>query len=89
MSKNIFSALLIFIAMMVSTVAFSGDQQDNHEGHDHSGHSHGDETADAGHDDHGHANAKNGWLRRRVQTSRRRIRRTHRCIDFLCHAWRS
>lgn len=62
MSRNIFSALLIFIAMMVSTVAFSGDQQHNHDGHDHSGHNHdhGDHNHDHdthGHDDHGHTNA--------------------------------
>jgi F-type H+-transporting ATPase subunit a len=48
MSRNIFSSLLIFIAMMVSTAAFSGDQQHDQEGHDHSSHNH---------DDHGHENA--------------------------------
>ena len=40
MSRNIYSTLLIFIALMVSTSAFAGDQQDNQDGHDHSGNNH-------------------------------------------------
>lgn len=73
MSRNIYSSLLIFFALMVSIPAFSGTPQHDHDGHDHSGHNHdhGDhnhdhETAshdghahgdDGHHGDHGHTNA--------------------------------
>ena len=55
MSRNIFSALLIFVAMMVSTVAFAGDQQHNHDGHDHSGHNHDHSGHNHDHDTHDHS----------------------------------
>ena len=53
MSRNIYSALLIFVAIMFSFPAFSGDQQHDHNGQDHSGHDH----AAQGNDDNGHGNA--------------------------------
>ena len=58
MSRNIYSSLLIFFALMVSISAFAGDQQNNHDGHDHSGHNHdGHDHGDHGHTHDGHTNA--------------------------------
>ncbi|MEM9548977.1 MAG: F0F1 ATP synthase subunit A [Bacteroidota bacterium] len=57
MSRNIYSTLLIFFAILLSVPAFSGDQHD-HDGHDHSGHNHDHSGHDHdGHDSHGHVNA--------------------------------
>lgn len=50
MSRNIYSALLIFTAILFSFPAVSQDH--NHEGHDHSGHDH---SSHAGHDHSSHA----------------------------------
>jgi len=55
MSRNIYSTLLIFAALLVSISCFAGDQQHNHDGHDHSGHNHDHSGHDhSGHDHHGH-----------------------------------
>lgn len=68
MSRNVYSTLLIFIALMVSIPAFAGDQHNEHDGHDHSGHNHDhsghnhdNATADhSGHDHSGHDHSAHG-----------------------------
>ena len=60
MSRNIYSALLIFVAILFSIPAISGDQQHDHNGHDHHGHDHSghDHSGhDHDHGDHAHTNA--------------------------------
>ena len=62
MSRNIYSALIIFAAILFSFPAISGDQQ-NHDGHDHSsheGHDHANDshTSEDGHDGHGEGGTK-------------------------------
>ena len=55
MSRNIYSALLIFAAILFSFPVISQDH--NHDGHDHSGHNHDDH---AGHDHGAHASHDEG-----------------------------
>lgn len=63
MSRNIYSALLIFVAILFSIPAISGDQQHNHDGHDHSGHNHDHGGHDhSGHDHGAHANDDHGHM---------------------------
>lgn len=57
MSRNIYSALLIFAAILFS---FPGTSQDhNHDGHDHSGHDHSGHNHDS-HAGHDHASGQTG-----------------------------